>query len=90
MDWKILATVFSTVLVAELGDKTQFATMLFAANKDVSKISVFIGASFALILTSALAVFAGSFLSGYVNEKHLSIVAGIGFIVIGTWILIKA
>jgi putative Ca2+/H+ antiporter (TMEM165/GDT1 family) len=33
MDWKVLLTVFGSVFVAELGDKTQLATMLFAADK---------------------------------------------------------
>ena len=37
MDWKILATVFVSVFIAEMGDKTQLATMLFASDKEVSK-----------------------------------------------------
>jgi putative Ca2+/H+ antiporter (TMEM165/GDT1 family) len=48
MDWKILATVFVSVFIAEMGDKTQLATMLFAADKEVSKWTIFFGASIAL------------------------------------------
>ena len=33
MDWKVLTTVFTSVFIAELGDKTQLATMLFASDK---------------------------------------------------------
>ncbi len=90
MDWKIFITIFSTVLIAELGDKTQLATMLFASDKDVSKFTVFLAASAALIVASALGVLAGSLFSAYINEKYLSYVAGIGFIIIGTLTLYKA
>ncbi len=90
MDLKLLSTVFAAVFVAELGDKTQLATLLFASDKEVSKLTVFAGASAALILTSAIGVLAGSLLSQYVSEKLLRIVAGIGFVAIGIWTLIRA
>ena len=87
MDWKILLTVFATVFIAELGDKTQLATMLFAADKETSKWLVFFGASLALIATSALGVLGGALIAEYVSERTLSLVAGIGFIIIGIWTL---
>jgi putative Ca2+/H+ antiporter (TMEM165/GDT1 family) len=90
MDWKILSTVFGAVFVAELGDKTQLATMLFASDKEISKLMVFAGASAALILTSAIGVLAGSLVSNYVGERQLQYAAGIGFIAIGIWTLLKA
>ena len=89
MDLKMLVTVFTAVFIAELGDKTQLATMLFAADREVSKWTVFIGASLALVCTSALGVAAGMVLSNYVSERQLSWVAGLGFIAIGVWILMK-
>jgi putative Ca2+/H+ antiporter (TMEM165/GDT1 family) len=85
MDMKVLATVFTSVFIAELGDKTQLATMLFASDKDASKLVVFIGASLALI-----GVLAGSAISQYVTEKTLQYIAGVGFITIGIWTLVKA
>ena len=90
MDWKVLSTVFASVFVAELGDKTQLATMLFASDKDVSKLTVFAGAALALIVTSAIGVLAGSAVSPYVSEKTLHYLAGFGFIAIGVWTLLKA
>ena len=90
MDWKILSTVFTSVFIAELGDKTQLATMLFASDKDTSKLTVFLGASLALVVTSALGAAAGSFLAQYVSEKFLHYLAGVGFIAIGVWTLVKA
>lgn len=90
MDFKVIATVFGAVFIAELGDKTQLATMLFAADKAVSKWAVFAGASLALILASGLGVLAGSLLSNVVSERALSMVAGIGFIAIGCWTLLRS
>ena len=90
MDLRVLATVFPSVFIAELGDKTQLATMLFAADKATSKLVVFVGASLALIATSAIGVLAGSLISQYVSEKTLQYVAGVGFIAIGIWTLVKA
>ncbi len=90
MDFKVLSTVFTSVFIAELGDKTQLATLLFAADKDASKLTVFLGAALALIVTSAIGVLAGSAISQYVGEKTLHYLAGIGFIAIGVWTLARA
>ena len=83
-------TVFGAVFIAELGDKTQLATMLFAADKEVSKYTVFIAASAALVIASAIGVLAGSLLSEYINEKYLHYIAGTGFIIIGAFTLYNA
>jgi putative Ca2+/H+ antiporter (TMEM165/GDT1 family) len=90
MDWKVLSTVFASVFIAELGDKTQLATLLFASDKEVSKLTVFAGAALALIVTSAIGVAAGAVVSQYVSGKTLHYLAGIGFIAIGIWTLFKA
>ena len=85
MDLKVLATVFGVVFLAELGDKTQLATLLFAARTPGNLLAVFVGASAALILASAIGVAAGGLISQYVSPKVLSYVAGTGFLIIGAW-----
>jgi putative Ca2+/H+ antiporter (TMEM165/GDT1 family) len=87
MEWKLLLTVFSAVFVAEMADKTQLVTMLFAADQDVSKWTVFLGSAAALVLTSAIGVAAGTLLSQFINVKLMSVVAGAGFMLIGAWTL---
>jgi putative Ca2+/H+ antiporter (TMEM165/GDT1 family) len=89
MDWKLLGIVFATVFIAELGDKTQLATLLFAADREVNKWLVFAGASLALVATSALGVLGGALISNYVTPRTLQIIAGTGFILIGAWTLFR-
>lgn len=83
MDWKLLVTVFGAIFIAEMADKTQMVTMLFAADKDVSKMTVFLGSAAALVLASAIGVAAGALLSNLINARMMSMLAGAGFVVIG-------
>ena len=85
MDIKLLVTVFGIVFLSELGDKTQLATLLFASKSPGNLVAVFLGASIALILASAIGVAAGGLISQYVSPKLLSYVAGAGFLIIGAW-----
>lgn len=88
MEWKLFATVFASVFIAELADKTQLVTLLFAADRAVSKWVVFFAAAGALVLTSAIGVVAGTLLSQVINVKTMSVIAGAGFILIGAWTLV--
>ncbi len=90
MDLKSLAAVFGTVLLAELGDKTQLATLLFATRNPGNRWLVFAAAAGALVVAAALAVLAGGFVSQHVNTKLLARAAGVGFILIGVWTLWRA
>ena len=85
MDIKLAATVFGVVFLAELGDKTQLATLLFSAKSPDKLVIVFVGASLALVLTSAIGVLAGGLVAQYISPRVLSVVAGVGFILIGLW-----
>jgi len=82
--------IFVTVLFAELGDKTQLATLLFAADQQVSKVGVFAASSAALVLSSLLAVLLGAQFSLYVSPRALKLIAGAGFVIIGLWTLLDA
>ena len=87
MDLKLFAIVFMTVFLAELGDKTQLATALFAARNAEHWPTVFAAGSAALIVATGLAVLAGQFIAAHVPTDTLAYVAGGGFIVIGIWIV---
>lgn len=87
MEWKLFATVFASIFIAELADKTQLVTLLFAADRAVNKWIVFLGSASALVLASAIGVLAGSLLSQFINMKTMSVIAGTGFILIGAWTL---
>ncbi len=90
MDMKVFFTIFAAVFVAELGDKTQLATMLFASDEAVGKLTVFAAASSALVVASAIGVLAGAALSTLISEQTLHYIAGTGFILIGGYTLYQA
>ena len=90
MDLKLFATVFATVFAAELADKTQLATLLYASNAQHSKLTVFIGSALALVVASGLAVFAGALISEWIDEKLMMRMAGIAFILVGIWTFVRA
>lgn len=90
MDLKSFLAIFGVVFLAELGDKTQLATVLFASKEPSNLLLVFAAASLALMLSSGIAVAFGSTLSNYIEPKLLSHVAGAGFIAIGIWTVWQA
>lgn len=84
---KDLWMVFASVFLAELGDKTQLATLMFATNDKLSKIGVFAASSLALVLSVFLAVIFGNQISAYISPEKLKVIAGFGFVFIGVWML---
>ncbi len=89
MDLRLFATVFTTIFVAELGDKTQLATLLYAADRAHPKLTVFAASAAALVLTSALGVAAGGVISEWLSPKILRWAAGLGFVAVGVWVLLS-
>jgi putative Ca2+/H+ antiporter (TMEM165/GDT1 family) len=79
---RVLIMTFCLVFLAELGDKTQLATMLMAA-KSKSIWAVFLGSALALVASSFIGVLAGGIITKYVPQNYIQIASGIAFIVIG-------
>jgi putative Ca2+/H+ antiporter (TMEM165/GDT1 family) len=84
-----LIAMFLTILVAELGDKTQIATLLFAAERKDAALSVFVASAGALVVGAAISVAIGAYGSRWLENVPLKLLAGIGFIVIGAWSLLQ-
>lgn len=80
-------TVFITVFLAELGDKTQLATVFFAAEENQPKLLVFAAATLALTASSAIAVLAGAAADRWLAMLPLKLLAGLGFVVIGVLLI---
>ena len=87
MDLKVFFTVFGSMLLMELGDKTQLATVSFAASHE-SRLSVFLGAATALVVTSLLAVLFGQVAANFVPELVLKRVCGGIFVAIGVLLIV--
>ncbi len=86
---RYLLTVFGTVFLAELGDKTQLAILLYSTKPDVSRVGIALAASLALVTTTVVAVAIGDRLACWINPKFLEGAAAIGFILIGAFMLIS-
>jgi len=84
-----LIAMFVTIFVAELGDKTQIATLLYASERKDSPLPVFIASASALVLGAAISVLLGAYGGRWLQNVPLKLIAGIGFIVIGAWSLLQ-
>ncbi|MEZ6196413.1 MAG: TMEM165/GDT1 family protein [Planctomycetota bacterium] len=89
MDSKLFASVFATVFLAEIGDKTQLATMLFAADAREKKLTVFAASAAALVCAAAIGVAAGALVSQVVPPAVLRWVAGLGFVAVGIVVIVR-
>jgi putative Ca2+/H+ antiporter (TMEM165/GDT1 family) len=81
--------MFVTIFLAEFGDKTQLATLLFASERKTSAWMVFLASGGALLLGAALATFFGTLASRYLQGVPIKLIAGIGFVLIGIWTVIQ-
>ena len=87
MQYKMVLAIFWSVFLAELGDKTQLATLCFAAEGQCKPWEVFLASAGALVCSTFIAVMVGSQLNRFVNPQYLKLIAGAAFILIGGWVL---
>jgi putative Ca2+/H+ antiporter (TMEM165/GDT1 family) len=90
MDWKLLGSVFTSLFLAELGDKTQLATIGFASRPGSSRWLVFLGSAAALVASSALCTWAGAWIGSAVSPRTISLAAGVVFVAIGALTIARA
>ncbi len=83
MDWKLFLVTFGAIFLAELGDKTQLAALSFAAGNRHALFVVFLAASLAMTVATAIGVAFGAALTRLVDPRYIKIGAGILFILIG-------
>ena len=86
MNWKLFFTAYGMLFLAELGDKTQLAVFTLVTQNE-SPVSIFLGASAALVTVTLIAAFFGEMVTKYIPESYLQLGAGVIFIVIGVFVL---
>ncbi|OHD71489.1 MAG: hypothetical protein A2177_06755 [Spirochaetes bacterium RBG_13_68_11] len=89
MNWQVLGSAFLMIFLAELGDKTQLSTFAFASQSR-SPLSVFLGASLALVLSSLIGVALGGLIGRFVPERVMKVLAAVVFLGFGVWTLVEA
>ena len=85
----MLFSTFTTVFVAELGDKTQLATLLLSAQSG-SPVLVFVGAALALISSSLVGVLVGQWLAKTLPPERLELMPGVLMVALGIWLGLQA
>ena len=88
MNLRLFASTFGLIFLAELGDKTQLATLAISASGQ-SRVTVFFAAAGALVLTSAIGVLAGEAVARLVPPILITRTAGAAFVVMGAWMLLR-
>ena len=85
----LLLSTFLTVFIAELGDKTQLATLTISGTSN-KPFAVFLGSSSALVFASLLGALTGGSISNFIPEAILKSIASLTFFIIGIKLIINS
>ena len=85
----LLISTFITIFIAELGDKTQLATLTMSGTSN-KPLAVFLGSSTALVLASLVGALAGGSISNFVPEIILKSIASVTFFILGMRLFINS
>jgi len=88
MDWKLLFTVFISILLAEMGDKTQLAVLSYSGSSG-KWLEVFLGSMLAFLVLTLTASILGSKINSLIDRKTVEKIAGALFILIGLTIILR-
>jgi len=88
MDWKLAASTFGLVFLAELGDKTQLAALALTGRSG-RPLSVFVGAGAALLVATLLGVLAGGALKKVMSERTMELASAVLFVAVGAFLLAR-
>ena len=85
----LLLSTFLTIFIAELGDKTQLATLTISGTSN-KPLAVFLGSATALVLASLIGALAGGSISTFIPEVVLKSIASLTFLIIGIRLLVNS
>ena len=85
----LLLSTFLTIFIAELGDKTQLATLTISGTSN-KPLAVFLGSATALVFASLIGALAGGSISTFIPEVVLKSIASLTFLIIGIRLFINS
>ena len=85
----ILLSTFLTIFIAELGDKTQLATLTMSGTSN-KPLAIFLGSSTALVFASLIGALAGGSISNFVPEIILKLIASLTFFILGLKLFVNS
>jgi len=90
LNFRAFFVVFITIFLAEIGDKTNIAALLFSTRKEINKMTILGAATLAFVAATLVSIIVGTFIGNVIPRKVINYVSGIIFILIGIVIILSA